>query len=279
MLLVISSCKSENDNSLNIKKNINEKYNDWTLLKTLSIEGSVPTGIAVQNESIFLSDSTNQTLIRVSSETGSFDNILKGYQAIDIKKRMGRLMMPMYDRDSIFVYRGSHDIYKFQLPAKLDKPVSFDGFSTENFAIVDQGNSGVLFNVNRKLIRYSLKGADIGNFINPSSVSYLSNLYFIVDAGNKRIQVFNKEAQYVMSFGEDQLVSPTTINNNGEYLFVCDPGKNAILVYNNIGEFVESITTLIDSPVDLCFENELLYVASNKGASISILKNDKYKEL
>jgi len=117
---------------------------DWILLNEYTIPGVDPTGIAFSNPNLIVVSDTSQrkiySVLDDSLGNGEVNVLRSNVKSAYINHRMGKLILPEYDEDSIWVYRGEHELYKFHLAEKLKNPTSFDGFNVKNFTIVDQGS-------------------------------------------------------------------------------------------------------------------------------------------
>ncbi len=250
-----------------------QEYKDWVVDKSYNIDETKGLGISALKQFIFLTDTSNNIVISYDTLLNKLDTIAIGMKVCYMNQQQSKVIMPVYDRDSIFVYRGSPDYYKFSLPITLDKPTSFDGLSIRDFALVDQGNNRLVINNMNEYIVVGSQGSADGQFNFPTSVCLHSEKYFVLDSGNKRIQIFDKKGNFISFFGQDDnLMMPTGITSDRINLYVSDPEKNQILVYNGNGELQDSIKTIVNRPSDLYAYEDQLYVCNQEGHTITILR-------
>lgn len=266
----ISSCKSDNTSKINITNSINGN-SSWEIVQEFDLPDMTPNSISILRSLRFVSDTVQQKVFLCDSSFNILETILTG-KILDLNQRKATLIMPLANKDSIFAYNGKPDLYKFDLPVTLNRPVSFDGTSNENFALVDQGNNRVLFNVNRKLKLYGQYGSEIGKFDKPIAVEFVSGQYFVVESGNSRVQIFSEQGSFLSSFGEEYLEEPTSITSDGEYIFISDKSKNEVLVFDKVGEYIESIKEGFVNPLSVFYANSLLYVANKSEKEIMVFK-------
>lgn len=254
---------------------------DWYLVQEKNIEGFTPLGITCFLPDVFITDTTQQLVMRVNMATGAGDVLLRDSKVTYINQRVSRLLLPMFDYDSIFVYRGGsvkEDLYKIQIPYELKNPTRFEGLRIDNFTVVDQGNHRVVRNKNGEFSLIGSYGADKEQFDSPSSIVWSSNNIYITDTGNSRVQVINEDGRFINSFGKnDGMIRPTGIDTDGKHIFVCDEGLKAILVYMPNGKLAYKLDHLTKAPSDLYYVDGRLYVADKEGSTIKVLGNKVYQ--
>lgn len=277
-ILLVISCKPDEKKNISITDKEDASYNGWVVDKRIKIDGLDPLGIAVYQDGIYVSDTVNKIVIGYNVVTEQLDTVLKNHKSTYINQRRGRTMMPLIDNDSVFVYGGRSDLFKFNMPFELDDPTCFDGRSTSQFALVNQGTSQLVICDNGAHTMEGEEGSGEGQFINPSSVTLSAGKYYVTDTGNKRGQIWSKQGKFLLSFGEDKnLKFPTGITaSNDQYIYLCDPILKEILIFDNAGEYIESIKNLVDNPTDVYYQDSILYVAGRGEQTISMLRNKNY---
>lgn len=163
-ILLVISCKSDGKKNVSVSDNEDVSYNGWEVDKRVKIEGLDPIGIAVYQDGIYVSDTVNKLVIGYNINTEHVDTILKNHKSTYVNQKRGRIMMPMIDNDSVFVYGGRPDLFKFQMPLELDDPTCFDGRSTSQFALVNQGTSQLVVCENGAHTMEGSEGSGEGEF-------------------------------------------------------------------------------------------------------------------
>ena len=65
------------------------------------------------------------------------------------------------------------------------------------------------------------------------------NMY-VSEQGNSRVQVMDKQGQFIQKFGEGKLQGASGLHNADKYVYVCDWNSDCIVVYETSGQFVTS---------------------------------------
>ena len=259
-----------------VSENIPKKE-DWRLINTYTVNGANLSGIAAISDSIILvSDTLNSKVIKVNVDTKKHTVILEDIKTVYLMLKKSRLLMPVFDRDSVFVYRGIPQLFKFQLPYELDRPTSIDAFRIDDFVIVDRGNNRLVNNKKGEMSLIGTKGSEPLQFNHPSCIITIGNSLYVTDTGNKRIQNIGLNREFIRSFGEGKLSQPGGVTTDGNLLFVCDEGLDEILVYNQAGNLLYSLNEDLIDPRDLFFLNGRLLVSDKDGA-VKIFENKIYR--
>jgi len=82
------------------------RMEDWKLLQEITIPGISPVGIGVHKDFIYLSDTSQSLVLKTSLLDSNVDTVMSDVKVVHISKRKGKLMLPIFNRDSMFVYRG-----------------------------------------------------------------------------------------------------------------------------------------------------------------------------
>lgn len=92
------------------------------------------------------------------------------------------------------------------------------------------------------------KGNEPGQFDDPTGIAVTSTEVFVADARNNRIQVFNKEGNFLRAFGQEQLGRPMNLDIASGRLYAPDYFKDVIHVFSLDGRYRKAIRT--DPPLD-----------------------------
>ena len=97
------------------------------------------------------------------------------------------------------------------------------------------------------LKQVGVQGSEPGQLLNPRGMQFHNGELYVVDSENHRIQVFDKDLQYLRHFGGEgtnnsRFKSPTdmAIDNDGK-LYVTDTLNNRIQVVDHNGKFIRNI--------------------------------------
>lgn len=253
---------------------------DWILHDSINIPNFDPSGLVYANKRAFISDTNQKIVLRYKFEDGITDTILHDVDISYIGQRASRVLLPITNRDSVFVFMGRPELYKFDLGIPLDGPIGFDGKGLRKIVIVDQGNNRFVSNLKGTYAAYGGYGQGDGEFDAPTLVHLADDRFYIIDAGNRRIQIFDFDCQFIKTFGEAENFSvPAGIASDSNYLFVSDSEKGVIYVYNLEGELQYIMSAYFDQPADIYFRRGYLYIADKQGADIKILTNSAYDDI
>lgn len=252
------------------------KKEDWEQVDSFRITGVDLSGIAVAADNIFMvSDTSQRVIIKFDTNSGFAEEACSDMQVPYLNLRNSRLIIPQYDKDSIFVYRGIPNLFKFQLPYELNRPTSMDAFRIDDFIIVDRGNNRLVLNKQGQYTVVGTEGSGSEQFSNPSYVQVVGNSIFVSDTGNGRIQKLTSDAQFEKHFGEGKLSKPGAMATDGNLLFVCDEELEEIFTYNQEGQLLYRLSDKLIDPRDLFFLNGRLVIADANGV-IRVFENKIY---
>ena len=126
------------------------------------------------------------------------------------------------------------------------------------------------------------KGSGNGEFMNPRGISVdrITNVVFIADKSNSRIQVLNTEGEYLRSFGTDHLKEPHGICVSQDGLFVTDIARECLMRFSLAGQFIKKTGSRGNTPgcftgiAGLCYEAGLVYVCDCNVQRIQVFNLD-----
>ena len=252
---------------------------DWILDRTYNLTGLDISGVAAYADSIiFVSDVTQHFVLKYNTVAGNKEVIVNECDVPYLNLQVARLLMPIADKDSIFVYRGPGPLYKFKLDYPLSHPTYFDGSSIKNFTIVDQGNHRLLVSRDDKQSTIGEQGSGPLEFESPSTLVYLGNSIFVSDTGNKRIQAIDLQGNYERSIAENTMESPTAMATDNQIIFVLDRSQRKVFLFNIQGELLYAIDKNLDDPRDIYFLRGELFVSDSNGQVKVFANNAHYHQ-
>lgn len=147
-------------------------------------------------------------------------------------------------------------------------------YSKDHVTVYD-GNTG------RYLRTISKRGSGSDELRSPWGVDVSGGLLYVVDSGNKKIKVFNKESGALVRMlaptGEAALMGSRGIVVDGDEIFLSDADLGKILVLNaNTGGFMRTIGKKgredgeLDRPVGLVLDGDLLYVGERARPRVQV---------
>ena len=171
-----------------------------------------------------------------------FDKDGNRIQTIECERLKGATGVAVDEDDGIYIADGSScSVFKFSKEGKLMK-------------VVGQ------------------RGIQRGEFNTPTSVKIINDKLYICDRDNDRVQILNRDMQYVNSFGrcgsgDGEFRQPNDLaQDRAGNLFVSDGRNDRVQVLNCNGQFVYAISKKGDAsehlhvPHGICVDDQFVYV-------------------
>ena len=179
-------------------------------------------------------------------------------------------------------------------PTALGTPVHVIKGLNWPTGIATSRDSDVIVCDDHKITVYTMKGEKIrqfgsegegkGQFSVPWGVALDSDgCIYVSDTGNKRIQKFTFDGQYITSVTDKNLIgSPRGLKINNNKLYVCDMNNNRILIFDrelnyitHIGGSKGSRPGQFSGPHDIAWDrSSMLYVADSDNGRIQVFDED-----
>lgn len=267
------------DNSPEIRTQGEVVHKDsWRLRGEQKIEGLKPYGVVRFKTWYLISDLEKRMVYKMdTAQTLLKDTIAKDVEVKSLNYRVGRLLMPIYDKDSVFVFRGGAELFKFNFPFELNEPTTFDGYTISHFGVCDSGNDRVVLSKDGN-IKYLGSKDDQTVFNNPTGIRFFGNKLYVLDSGNKRIVVYSGVGEYIGSFGNEAgMLEPLSIYDDENHLYVLDGGTKSIFVFSENGKVLYTIPLGDVEPADMFIDWDLMYVSVPSEEKLLLYKNDSPK--
>ncbi|HDQ00343.1 MAG TPA: hypothetical protein ENN22_14345 [bacterium] len=153
--------------------------------------------------------------------------------------RKGQIIYPQTGRGAVrSIDRNSNLISTFTVPPdqkiQLSKPLGITLLSDGKIVISDADSNRLhLFDKHyRWKMTAGTAGAGRGQFANPTDLCHdKKNRIYVVDSGNRRVQVFDNKLKYIASFGKDRLEIPAAIDVEGNLIYLVNNGINRIEIF------------------------------------------------
>ncbi|WP_350290003.1 NHL repeat-containing protein [uncultured Croceitalea sp.] len=241
---------------------------EWKLSNIVQLEGVNPIGIAEVDESLWLSDGDHNRLVQIDDE----GKILKTIDSLDrpmhIATDGSSLFIPQYGRDNVAVYKNGV-MEELVLNDSLDAPAGVGVFKGEK-AIADFYNNRILFNNGKNWISFGKEGKNQGEFYYPTDVQITDSLIWVADAYNNRIQVFDKQGNFVKMMGQDQKMNAATgIYVSDKEVFITDFENDRVLIFDKNGNLKQTLKDEIEKPTDMIIMNNTLYIINYRNGKLS----------
>ena len=250
------------------KNNSNEV--EWKFVKKIELENISPTGIAIQNNFLWLSDVKNNRVIKIDLS----GNIVEEYS--DIKRPMhisiykSKIFVPEYLTDNIItITEGKID--SLQLNEKPNAP-SGVAVNDSIIAVADFYNHRIILIKKGNIKIIGKEGHKKGEIYYPTDVALLNDKVYVADAYNNRVQVFDYNGNPLKVIGDkDKINVATGIEVTEDNIFITDFEGSRILIYNLKGGLIKILINNFNKPTDITSNKNKIYVSNYGDNSVSVI--------
>ncbi|MDI6780865.1 MAG: SMP-30/gluconolactonase/LRE family protein [bacterium] len=221
-------------------------------------------GLFAKNELVYVVDRGNNCIQRFNNNTGMFVDLLSKY-SFEKGKFNSPVDMSFDSNGNMFVVdKNNHRIQKFDKNGNVitawggkSSAIELGKFDSPAGIAIDKGNSDKVFVVdsyNNRIQRFYNTGVNIdyfgklggknSEFANPQDIAIDSTgNIFVVDAANKRIQVFDRDKKFVTQWavGNSPLDIEVIEAGGVEEIYVVCHSAHDIKVYNKTGSLIRTI--------------------------------------
>lgn len=249
-----------------------EKDKGWVFEGTIELpEEARPLALAKTGDDFWLSDPEQFRLLKIDVNGKVLDSIVDIKRPMNIDWNKGKLYMPEFLTDSIWVFEDGKKS-SLSLKAQPQAPAGLD-VKGDTIAVADFYNHRIILQIKEQLSFIGKEGHDKGNLYYPTDVKILDNKIYVADAYNNRIQVFDFKGKPLEVIGEKDglnVASSIAFYENG--FAVTDQENSRVLIYSFSGELKQILTDNINYPTDLIFDGTRLYITNFKENTISVYK-------
>lgn len=251
------------------------KMAPWELVTSIPLEGVNPIGLAFTEEGLWLSDGDRNRLVLVDLQGKVVRTIDSLERPMHITSAKNTLYVPLYGNDLI-VRINKKAMHPLPLTDSLDAPAGVSVYGNET-AIADFYNHRVLYSADG--IQYTSigrEGKGEGELFYPTDVQLTADKVWVADAYNNRIQVFNKEGEFISMMGSDQKMNAATgVFVTETEVFVTDFENDRVLVFDHSGTVKQLLTEGIEKPTDVLVHDGALYIANYRNGLLQVLEPKK----
>lgn len=209
----------------------------------------------------------------INTKTGlNFDSLaVRRSQYVTVSN--SRLLIPTLRGNKILVFRGD-ELYPLETFDKLSRPTAVMAYSISHYLVLDRGNSSILYKNGDEELIIGQKGKGKADMMNPENFEVVdSTKIYVLDSGNKRVQVYDTAGEALFNFGQKQKFNRVTgITSDETRIFVSDFEKGLIYIYDHDGNYLGDITEHMNNPSDIHMKGGTLYIANQNGPEVILLK-------
>jgi len=242
----------------------------WTPIEDIDIEGISASGLTFDGDSFWLSDTEENRVVQIDL-TGKVMKTVEGLERpMHLSFKDGELLVPEYMNDTIRKVNNGIISGYLEISDIPDAPAAVDK-AGDKIAVADFYNHRVIYSVAGKDMTFGEKGKGLGEFHYPTDVQFENEKIYVADAYNHRVQVFDKEGNYMQTFGEEESMNASTgLFVNDELVVVTDFENDRLLTYDLEGKLIDIIDEGLYRPTDAIITDGKLYVLNFKGQFISV---------
>lgn len=258
LAIVLVSCKQE------------QKIMEWQLANTMELEGINPIGIAQDTEGIWLSDGDHHRVVHIDDNGKVLSRVDSLDRPMHIATQDGKVYIPQYGNDQIAI-RDADKLMPMVVGDSLDAPAGI-AVVGNTIAIADFYNHRIVWTNNgTDWSSFGKEGNAHGEFYYPTDVHLTDDKIYVADAYNNRVQVFDRQGNFMNTIGEDQKMNAATgLYVEDDSVFVTDFENNRVLVFDPEGNLKQEIKNGIAKPTDILIRNGQLIVTNYKDSSLSL---------
>ena len=260
-----------------------EKPKTWAYQKTIALEGINPIGIAQKGNELWLSDGDHNRLVAIDQN----GEILKSIDSLDrpmhIDANDRYLFLAEYGNDRVSTIeedgtqQNGYKLTPFRVGVQdsLDAPASIAYFDAE-LAIADFYNNRILFDNGKDWIVFGKEGKQAGEFYYPTDVQITQDFIWVADAYNNRIQVFDKEGNFVKMLGQDQKMNAATgLWVTESEVLITDFEHKRVLVFDHEGQLKQELKKGIDKATDLLIKDGILHIINYRKGELVLYNTEE----
>lgn len=254
-----------------------EKPKEWAYQKVIKLEGVNPIGIANADGKLWLSDGDHNRLVQINGN-GVIEKIVDSLdRPMHIAASGETLFIPQYGNDQIAVF-DKKGLFLLQLQDSLDAPAGI-GVKGKEKAVADFYNNRILYSdgTKRPWISFGREGSHEGEFYYPTDVQITEQKIWVADAYNNRIQIFDKQGNFLHMMGQDQKMNAATgLFVSETEVLVTDFENNRVLIFDHSGQLKQELKKGIAKATDLLIKDDILHILNYRTGEL-VLYNLKEK--
>lgn len=254
LLVLLVSCTSE----------------QWTALDDIDIEGISATGIALDGDTFWLSDTDENRIVQIKSSGEIVTTVTGLDRPMHLSNVAGTLLVPEYINDTIRNVSNGKITGFTEIADTPDAPASVDR-KGDMIAVADFYNHRIIYSKAGKDMSFGKKGEGNGEFHYPTDIQFANDKIYVADAYNHRVQIFDEDGNHLKTLGEEENMNASTgIFVNDEFIIVTDFENDRLITYDLEGKLIDIIDEGLYRPTDALIANGKLYVVNFKGQFISV---------
>jgi len=242
----------------------------WTPLDDIAIDGISATGLVIDGETIWLSDTDKNRVVQINLSGDILTEINELERPMHLSMKDDQLLVPEYMMDTINILDKKKSIGYLDILSTPDAPAAVDKKGND-VIVADFYNHRIIYKKDGKSVNFGKKGKGAGEFHYPTDVQFAHDKIYVADAYNHRVQVFDEDANHLLTFGEEEKMNASTgIYVSDLHVVVTDFENDRLLTYDLNGKLIDIIEEGLHRPTDVAVADGKMYVLNFKGQFISV---------
>ena len=260
--LFLFSCRGEQEK----KTEINSQ---WKFVKNIDLNNVNPIGIVAQENFLWLSDVDNNRIVKINLD-GKIIESFDGFQRpMHIAIQKDKIFVPEYTSDTVKIIENGN-ISTLALKENTDA-IAGIAVDENTVAVADFYNHRIILQQEDKVTILGKEGHNDGELYYPTDVAIKSDLIYVADAYNNRVQVFDLKGNYVRMIGWNENIKVATgLKVTDTQVIIADFEGNRVLIYDLNGNLLQIVSGKFNQPTDIEIVANKMYVVNYKGSLISV---------
>lgn len=261
--------------------------NEVTIFEYKDLKDGKSFDIDIDNKIYILDDN----LIRIfDKDFKLLKQIYLNEKVKDIFFDISRALIVYFDKEGIKVIKPQYELKTIE---NIKYPQDITSDEEGNIYILSSSSSILVYD---SKLNYKFSFKD-NNLKHPKGIYYYKNKLFVSDSWNSKIRVFDKNGNFLYTFGEfgkdeNLLCGPSRIKVKDDLIYVADTYNSKIKIFNLKGNLIKSFgqtpykllnsiikpKNLLFEPIDVEIFNDIIFVV-DKNIDIKIFDNEKSFEI
>lgn len=242
----------------------------WQLAQTIELDGVNPIGLTHTEDGLWLSDGDHNRVVLIDGGGKVMSSIDSLERPMHITSQDGGLIIPEYGKDAVTLADGEN-LMRLQWKDSLDAPAGV-WVNGDEMAVADFYNHRVLYAQDgENWISIGKEGKAEGEFYYPTDVQFTEDKIWVADAYNNRIQVFDKEGNFLKVIGtEEKMNAATGIYVSDSEVFITDFENDRVLVFDHEGGLKQVVSDKINKPTDILVVDGRLHIINYRNSLVNV---------
>jgi len=241
----------------------------WVYSSSIDLDGITPIGILADDDNFWLSDVSNDRLVKIDKSGKILEEISNLIRPMHIDQEGDKIFIPQFGADNV-VQWDRNIITPVNISDSLDAPGGV-GVGFGLIAVADFFNHRVLVSTADTSFVIGKEGHDNGSLYYPTDVDITAEHINIADAYNNRVEVYDHTGKYIRTIGwQEGIRVAAGLEVGNKQIFITDFHGSRLLIYDIWGQLEQTFSEGLSDPTDALLVGDKLYVTNFNGQSLSV---------